>query len=299
MLINLSLCIIGNIISIGIFRLKEFKKQPISFYLIASCLMNLVTIIYLPIMFLAPIWVTNDLTCKLYPGGFGLVVKIQAWLMALASFDRLITTMKPHSFGYKNNFSFKFSAVAIIILAICGVSFPEVYYLEAVVSQYNSTACTYPLKLDLIWIFYYYKIEYLLIRVVLPFLIMIVSTIIITWKMYRTKRKSVFNRNYKKEKNLFKSLLAFDLFFILFPIPMLVYLMVNNNSEKFFSSLTYALLLATGLISNVFFFLIMIVFDKVYRKIFRELMICKYGKTTPRRHVNVISLVKNRALTKF
>jgi hypothetical protein len=69
----------GNIISLIIFNNNEFKKQPATFYLNAACIMNLVTILYSTVMFLAPIWQITSATCKLYQWLIGFITRFQAW----------------------------------------------------------------------------------------------------------------------------------------------------------------------------------------------------------------------------
>ncbi len=278
--------IFGNVLSILIFKSKEFRKQPITVYIIASCLINLISILYLPIMFLAPIWIVNEITCKLFPGFFGLVLKVQAWVEALGSLDRLISTLNPYILHFKNRLKFQISFIVIIVLIILILGFPEIIYLKDILTEQNVTVCSYPVQTEIMWIFIYYKIEYFLIRVFFPFLIMFISSVCITWKMFKSKTNVCpCNRNRQKEVNLFKSLLAFNLFFILFRIPMLVYLMANNDSETFFNSFAYAILLATGLISNVFFFLIMIIFNNVYRKVFVKKFKMKYRLKICSKHI--------------
>ena len=64
--ISFSFGTFGNIISIFIFRNKQFKKQPMTVYLIVACLMNILTIFYLPVMMVSTAW--GDVTsfiCKL------------------------------------------------------------------------------------------------------------------------------------------------------------------------------------------------------------------------------------------
>ena len=77
---------------------------------------------------------------------------------------------------------------------------------------------------------------------------------------------------------LFTSLVASDLFFVVFRIPMLYYLLTSNDPETFYPSFYYALYLAIGLISNVFIFVIFIVFNRVYRTLFYQFMACKYKR---------------------
>ena len=182
----------GNIISILIFCSKVFKKQPVIVYLNGACFLNLVTLSYMPIMFMAPIWLINTATCKLYAGGFGFIIEVQAWITAVGSLDRLLTTMKPFTFHFKNKLSFQIGVMAIVVLFISLCIFPDIYYLDAIVTNHNVTVCSFPAHADLMWLIrYYYKIEYLLIRITIPFLAMIISSVLTTYKIYLKKKKAI------------------------------------------------------------------------------------------------------------
>ena len=69
----------GNIVSLIIFNDKLFKKQPSTFYLNVSCIMNILSILYSTVRFLAPIWQITYVTCKLYQWIFGFIIRFQAW----------------------------------------------------------------------------------------------------------------------------------------------------------------------------------------------------------------------------
>ena len=165
----------GNIISIVIFNDKLFKKQPATFYLNAACVMNLATILYLPIMFLATIWQINSVTCKVYQGIFGLIIRFQAWVVATGSFDRLITTFQPKSFLWKNKRKNQIRILIILAFIIVTATFPCIYFADAVTIKNITVVCSFPMKAELSWIWPYYKIEYLFMRVFFPWLVMIVS----------------------------------------------------------------------------------------------------------------------------
>ena len=260
----------GNIISIFIFNSKKFKKLPAKFYLNAACILSLVTILYMPIMLLANIWVLNSVTCKVYQGIFGLIIRLQAWIVAFGSIDRLISIFKPNKYNIKNGFYFHVCVVvAISILMIIFVC-PILYFSNSV-TKGNVTFCSF--VNEPLWIWNYYKIEYLFIRVVLPFLFMLTSSLIITLKMCKSKKK--LTGKLRREKQLFISLIAFDLFFILFRMPMVIYSFINPISNTFFVSLTYAILLSTGLMCNVFNFLIFLLFNKTYRDVFISIISCR------------------------
>ena len=284
--------IFGNVISIIIFNSKDLKKESNSVYIIASCFMNIATIIYLPVMYLSTIWIISDINCVMFLGTFGLLVKIQGWIVAIGSFDRLITTLKPHSFLWKNKLKFQILAILSIFLMILLIGFPDVYFLKAVASSSNFSMCSYPTSIDSMWILFYYKIEYLLIRVSFPFLTMLISSVIITWKMCKIKirRATSPNLNLKKERRLFASLIALDIFFIVFRIPMLFYIFTCNESETFLTSFVYAFFMSIGLLSNVFYFSVLLFSNKIYRRLFGEIMTTKYFRT---RKPNNLIYIKN------
>ena len=84
---------VGNIISIKIFLNKEFISQPITVYLIASAIINLVTLLYLPVMILPEILVSSHLACQIFGVFMVLLVEIQSWIYVICSVDRAITTL--------------------------------------------------------------------------------------------------------------------------------------------------------------------------------------------------------------
>jgi hypothetical protein len=61
------------------------------------------------------------------------------------------------------------------------------------------------------------------------------------------------------------------MFFILFRLPMLFYLLTQRSyGESVIFSLEYSIYLAIGLINNVLIFVTMMMFNKIYRKLFFE-----------------------------
>ena len=267
----------GNIISILIFSSKSFINQPQTVYLNGACVLNIITILYLPIMFLAPIWIINDLNCKLYSGLFIMIIEAQAWVTSMGSFDRMITTLWPHKFSYKNKLVFQLSAIELAIFLVIVSNGPVLFYFQKV-NIGNSSTCSLPIETEVSWITIYFKIQYLLFRTLIPFSVMITSSCAITFKMVKMKNRFFNTAHRQREKQLFKSLIALDLFFIIFHLPMLFFVLLYANTEislEYFYSFQYSLLLAIGLISNVFIFLILIATNRVYRGLFFQYMCCK------------------------
>ena len=259
----------GNIISIVIFNNKTFKKQPETVYLISACVMNLIAILYTPVMFLAPIWIINNFNCIFYTGLFTLIIEIQAWITAMGSFDRMISTLWPHKYSFKKKFIFQLSAMELVVFFIFIVNMPELFYFKEVTVG-NISTCSFPIEPE-IWITIYFKIQYILVRAVIPFFIMLISSFLITYKIFKMKYRFFRNSHRQREKQLLVSLIALDIFFIAFRLPMLVYLYTSDTGLSI-NRFAYSIYLAIGLISNVFIFVILIIINKVYRNLFLQLI---------------------------
>ena len=155
----------------------------------------------------------------------------------------------------------------------------------------NTTTCFFPSN-ELDWILIYYKIEYALVRVFIPFLLMTISSIMVTYKMCEMKTRLTRNTDLERERQMFISLISHDIFFIVFRIPMVIYSIINNNSVLFFDSFGYCICLAIGLLSNVFMFIVFIFFNKVYKQIFIQIMVCRPKTQKPQGNVN--NMIRNQ-----
>ncbi len=59
---------------------------------------------------------------------------------------------------------------------------------------------------------------------------------------------------------------------------MVVYSFINSDPVTFFTSFAYCIFLAIGLLSNVLIFVVLIIFNKVYKKIYIQIMKCNKNK---------------------
>ncbi len=260
----------GNTISIIIFNNKEFKTEPTTTYLMCSCVFNIITIIYLPIMITPSLWVVDTINCKIYGGLVVWIVEVQAWIVALCSFDRLITVLYPHKFMFKNKLRFQLGSIITIVIVILVLICPFMYFYNAELNVRNQTVCSFPNEPT--WILVYFKFQLILFRTLLPFAIMIISSVTIVYKLCKMKAKFYRNSVFKREIQLAKSLVAMDIFFIIFRLPTMFYVIFNNNDNRLVYSFIYSIFVSLGTINNVFIFIIFIEFNKVYRDIFIKYM---------------------------
>ena len=274
----ITLCIIffmigsvGNIISIKIFLNKEFISQPITVYLIASAIINLVSLLYLPVMVLPEIWVFSNLACQIFGGFMVLLVEIQSWIYVFCSVDRAITTLFSHGCFFKNKFFFQIGMMVLCSFILLLSIFPNIYFYQAIKIS-NQTVCEFTQGPEYPWNFIYSRIQFILFRVVVPFIVTIVASILTIHKLCVSKRRVQANNahNFKREYQFAKSLIVMDLLFIIFRLPTAINAALTEDT-LFIYDFLYSIFGLLGALHNVFLFLIFIVFNKIYRDLFLKI----------------------------
>jgi hypothetical protein len=260
----------GNIISIFIFSNKEFRKQPPAFYLNVKSFVNIIALLYLPFTTLPIIWPINDLACKFF---FGIMLagsEYQSFMVSICSIDRLITVFAPFKYLSKNKMKFQIPLVVILSIVITGFVIPAVYFYDKETTSDNQTLCAFSNDPKLIWAFDYLKIQFILFRTIIPFILMIVSSSLIYWKIKSNKRKvGTLNAIQKKAYQLGITLIVMDILFCLFRLPTLINTVINpNGSDKVVYSFFYSMFVLFAAVHNAFNFLIFLKFNKAYRKLF-------------------------------
>jgi hypothetical protein len=279
---------IGNILSIIIFNSKEFNRDSTANYFIFASIMNIIAIFHLPLLMFPSIWLPTTISCMIMIGFKVLITQMHSWIVAFCSLDRVITVMAPQKFLIKNKLKFQIGIIIVVFIVI-GVSFiPMVYPYQTAMSgkiSDNQTRCSFLFQQEFNWAIFYYKIQYILFTAVLPFSIMITSSFLIVLTLWKSKNKvCCYNRNssnidfirkiisHRREIQLAKSLVTMDFFFILFKLPMLIYLMIMSHEEgsREFYSFTYQLLLFISSTNIVCIFIIFFILNKLYRSLFRR-----------------------------
>jgi hypothetical protein len=261
--------IFSSIISIIIFNKTEFKNQSTKTYLIKICIFNVIQVTMFPFMVIPASWEKKDLNCKIYVALPLFISEIQAWVVMLCSIDRLMFVISPRKFIFRKKLIFQFGSCAVASLIIAITIIPCIYYYSAVTDTDNQTLCSFPIDLNLNWILIYFKIQFFLFRVGIPFAIMITSNIIVSWKMYKRELGIILNPQSKTALKLAKSLVGMDIIFILTKLPMLFYLLLTNNGpDRIIYNFTYSLFAAFGNSFCYFYFLFLIIFNRIYRENF-------------------------------
>ena len=273
--------VFGNIISIVIFARKEFIKQPATVYLILSSIVNLIILLYLPFMVMPDIWTqlaAETISCQLFGGFVVILTEIRSWIYSIGSLDRCITTVAPFKFQFKNKLKFQLALIiicAIILILLC-VPFIT-YYREYNSESENKTVCLLPQTIEFSWVIIYFKFQFGLFRTVLPFIVTLLASIITAYKICSSKL-NLNDRDWKsmeKEIQFAKTLIMMDILFIITRIPTLINI-AFQSSMLFLYTFLYSSFILFSALHNAFSFLIFIIFNKIYRRLFKKLLFRRY-----------------------
>ena len=264
----------GNITSIFIFNKKEFKTQPTTTYLISLNVLNIICIVYLPFIIIAQLWTDiydETISCQIFFGFMYILSETQSLIYSLCSLDRCITIFAPLKYLKKNKLKFQLAILFMISFIVVLLSVPTIYYAEKQVFE-NQTVCDFKNG----WSFKYSLYQYTLMRTIIPFLVTIISSLLTIYKLIASKLR-LQARDWKKMKREYhfaRSLIIMDLIFFLVRLPTLINNNIQNNT-RFLYTFLYSVFCLMGAVHSVLLFLIFIVFNKIYRDLFKKIFSCK------------------------
>ena len=264
----------GNISTIIIFRQKEFQKQSTSFYFICACIVNLVIITYLPWALMPDLWTLSSFSCKIFLEIYIGLVEIQSWILAVCSFDRVFMVMASHKFLFRKKLKFQLATVIIISIILIVALIPYLYYFNLEQTIQNTTLCLLSPETPS-WVWIYGKLDFFLFRAVVPFSIMIISSVFIFWKVYNSKKKlRGEDASFQKEYQMAICLIIVDVVFLLLRLPNTIYsLMYKQEDGSIIYTKLYFIFVMIANGHTVFEFIIFILFNKLYRNLFLRIIL--------------------------
>ena len=261
----------GNAISIFIFiTTKELKEHSSTFYFICVCILNIIISLYLPFVVMPSVTEMAAISCKIYLELLVIFPKLKAWLLVFTSLDRLLIILAPTKFNFIKKLKFQIISIFITILIAILLSVPYIIYFTAAKNSQNQTVCS--ASSNCLWCYNYFKIEFVIFKTVIPFLIMITSSSIIIWKMC-VKRNILASDFNNKEKQLTKIMIIMDLSFIIFQLPLVLHLVTIDTYNKIIFDFTYSILY---ILSQIYIILSIVVFmlcSKIFYKRFLNIIL--------------------------
>lgn len=254
-LVLISFGFVGNLITFYIYTRKCFKNTSIGFYY--SCLAIVDTLalcigsskFYLNAIDFVNLSTYSTFTCKVFTSSIYILAQYSAWIIVFANIDRLILVTS-NRLANKNTRSKKFHIFLLIALfiIILAINVPQIFFLkitkEYLLNEHNSFEAVVSCELDNSTLYNnnVADITDLFVFSLIPFIIMIISSLIITSTIFKSKVKLkkychtnlLENNKKKKKKELHFSLtiLGTNILFLILNLPICLILVIRNFQRQ-------------------------------------------------------------------
>ena len=272
--------IIGNIISFIVFCRPVFRKNSISVYCCALAIFDCFTInqLYVDICLIFDYYPPelSDIVCKIFYYITTAFSNIPAWILVAFSIDKMLSMKKSQRFEFVKTRSFQFGIIAMSAIANILI-FSEVLVLlvrvpEPDSSEYNSTNLTLACDLAAMPYISIFGTLYLIIGSILPFAIMVYSSVSIVKLITTSRRKSIgdgkqaaIRRRKSRDFKFAVTSLTFNFSFIALKLPLVLYYVLSSigvNTPYAYFNVSSLLFFINSSIS----FIVHFVSNSIFRK---------------------------------
>lgn len=236
---------IFNIISIVVFRRKNLREHPISFYNIIILINNnLVILINFIVYFTlslsndALLW--SNSSCQFFSAATRITTSMASWLYVAITMNRIRKICFQNKFPSLTNTKKKlFTKLSFIVLVIFIVvlvtNIPHFYFGIETTNTFDTTTnktivkmlCTAPKN-----IIYIRDLIAIIVRAIVPLVIIGILNTILIFKLRIFKRKIESNSSNKKEYIFTYSVVVFNVFFIISLTPYVISLYFFNLQQE-------------------------------------------------------------------
>jgi hypothetical protein len=173
------------------------------------------------------------------------------WIVVISLLDRFVSVKYPKKFKFRSSFKYQAIIVSLIFLILILIHVPF-YLFYDVYGSNETSSCT----VDNIYTSYYLNLLSFLVGIMLPFLIMIVLTILTGHHLVKGKRKLAKSKSLIKEKKLIKmTVFISSVFFILnlpYYLSLYIYEFSTGNRIRFSEGIPYIFIYLAYILSYVY-----------------------------------------------
>ena len=263
--------LVGNSLVLLILSRPEFLKVSMFRYLFAATIFDTINVLVSwPSVFPDAFQINSlSISCKLYMYIIFMPFQASPWIISLSSIDRYLSIKYPRALSIRKKFSFQLIAIISVLLAIILIDIPFFIYHDVVSNETGCAPTTFRVQ-------FYLDIFNDLVSTIIPFCIMISTTLLTAYLIIKQKSKlNIHSNKLQKEMQLIKILLAMDLYFLICNLPCCILTIVDDVLEiNYFGTLSFTILNA---LSNVFSscdLIIYLAFNKLFRRHFISMVSC-------------------------
>jgi hypothetical protein len=220
------IAIIGNSLVLIILSKPKLRKESLFRYFIVTTIIDTINILLIwPFNFTDAFQInSSEISCKLFNYLPRVFYQFSPWINVLSSIDRLLAVKYTYRFKFRNELKYQLLAISLIFVTILLVDFPNYYYPEI---SLNETSCIF--SNWTIWLFI--DLYAALMAVILPFSIMIITSVVTVRQLIKIKLK-INKTNFENEKQLIKVSFGINFLFLISNIAYVILLIVCDAIQK-------------------------------------------------------------------
>ena len=258
--------LIGNLlVAFILLRLKEFKKEPIFRYLLFAAINDLLNCIFIWPMFYPDYFLINqfDISCKLFSFIITVLQQLSSWINVVISIDTYVMVKYPADYHKRKNVKFQVIILSAVFFILCFLNVPWAYFPIVVLT----IICYVSDPL----IVFYLQIYKNILQILIPCILMLVFSSL-THRELTLKKKIMKRHNIlRKQKNLFKTSLIFNVSFFICNISNIILFIISFVADFMFSQIISDIFMAISYFFYSFDFFIYLISNRIFREYFFSL----------------------------
>jgi len=231
---------IGNFLTIYIYTRKEFFKTSTGFYFSFLAIIDTLMLYFGLFKFFLEgisqidIHYESEFNCKFFKFTVNCLAETSAWITVVVSLDRLFIVMFPNSYKISQNKVYQIILVLLIIALISIINTPNLVFLKVVVNNETELYCD---NENIFYLFIFNLLD-LLLSFLIPFLIVIVSSILLIVKLKQSKNRVLVNTKAtsKNISNFVSTVISKDLTFVTLNLPICLTIVINSYRFTFYEA---------------------------------------------------------------
>ena len=239
-------CLVGNTWTCYIFTREKFRKVSMFFYLAISNIVNLLMMLTVWPVSLARNGFKYDtlaFSCKFFTYITYFLSDLGPCILLMSSLDRLASVKYSRKFQFRNKFKYQLLIVLVLTALIAILNFPLLIYCESIkvtLQNMTFTICFFTIIKYNNAVEYYLWIKTFMVSLFIPFVLMLISTILIAHHLIKSKKQINSSRTkFKKEMRYVRIVVSVDLFYLLTNCPSLILALVQVATNFNFASIIY------------------------------------------------------------
>ena len=264
-----SIGLIGNGLVIYIISRPKFRSIAMFRYLIVATLVDTINLSTMwPALYINELNIMSvELSCKFFFYAIYVFYQFSPWLLVLSTLERYLSVKFQNRFKFRNEFKYQLLIMIIIFLMTVILDFPVFYYYSL---HHNSTYCHVDYSIGI-----YIDVFNSLVAAIIPFFVMILLNGLIVHLLITQKQK-LHRKEFKKEIQYFKTMLAVSSYFLLCNLPFCILIVINDAMViKYTHTLHFFVLNALTFLYCAFNFLVYMLSNKLFRSYFWSMFCCK------------------------